>query len=658
MSLKITEFQSASSISGEELLAIVQGDENRKIDMDSAYPAKLFDTWQPDSALVLTSIPSVNNSWVPGWNSVTITPPNGISQVSDGATGDFSVSLGHSGAASGLQSIGINGEAIHNYSIAIGGNATKINSISIGANSTTRGDGDIVIGESSSTVGLSASEGAIAIGQYVRNTGASSMVIGSQGWNSTDNIAEIGLWSDDSPNTLTKRDAALRMYRTGQSVLSLQTGVSSAYISSSGDNGGEESDELFADSGSYSVREYEGGLHIDFSDGITDNTSQIVPAPINSLEDLYSLIGLVGGERYELPDGTIMRYRGALSDYQAQHIDAPTASHNGVELSGYYQPDSKGNYINTVTGSFIEDYGGVYYIWSTTEASGMEGFASDDYPATPAEVSGWTANSGSGTISADDVTSAPEMTESNWINKTSNTIVVTTNEAKNLLTDIADGVQIEVTQEASRIERFNPTVDGAPRSIVVKTDAIDALGQNYTGIYDYNSTTLSYFKREPNSSNQFIYYASGTWSLSADVSNPIKAPATPQSTFPADIIGDWNEVGGSEVVLADEVTAPPAATEKNWAILVGSHELIIREATGVGLVVDGANVNALTTTNIGWKRHGAKITIKNASGDLALEEYEGGFIGDFTSGVTLNTPYCIPVVPITSKSITLVHDLF
>ena len=177
-------------------------------------------------------------------------------------------------------------------------------------------------------------------------------------------------------------------------------------------------------------------------------------------------------------------------------------------------------------------------------------------------------------------------------------LLVADNDAKQLLTSLSDGQEVEVVGEAGRIERYNGDNAGLLTSLNVSDAGSPVTGitsADASGLYVWNG---SYFQSP--STGMYVQYLGGKWVIGA-MSPAFESDACASTVHPSDATG-WTAINGSTGTIADVtgVTALPEATESNWSTIVNTIELYgnVGYAT---ITINGVLIEPVNTDiRVGW----------------------------------------------------------
>tara|TARA_R110000772_G_scaffold74549_1_gene162284 strand:- start:1539 stop:2408 length:870 start_codon:yes stop_codon:yes gene_type:complete len=191
-------------------------------------------------------------------------------------------------------------------------------------------------------------------------------------------------------------------------------------------------------------------------------------------------------------------------------------------------------------------------------------------------------------------------------------LLVADNDAKQLLTNLSDGQEVEVTGEAGRIERYNGDNAGVLTPVRINhpvgtavyppnTLAIHNGTQDGKPTYTSADGTFSFYVQWSEFSSKWVMYTGGLdteWESTDDVATP-------------DLVTTWTAVSAEAIPLAPltsaMVIAAPAATESNWSDILSSAYVSFHNsglAMFADVVLDGVTYGDGTTTGIGWMREG------------------------------------------------------
>ena len=209
---------------------------------------------------------------------------------------------------------------------------------------------------------------------------------------------------------------------------------------------------------------------------------------------------------------------------------------------------------------------------------------------------------------------------------------VTDNDAKLALTGIADGQQVEITDEGKRLERY--TGDGARSAtqdfttVEVTVAGTDTAGDPYAVLYHWDASVDRFLGPD----GQYIKHNATRWQHFdvGDATN-IDAAAGAASVHPAD--ADW-----SSTIFDGEIFARPEATERNWHTLKNTVYLTVKDTGGNGpYEFNGVTVGWGATVGIGWVPVGELMIV-----DVAEMWRVDRINGDFsTQVVAYAPPHCL-----------------
>ena len=214
----------------------------------------------------------------------------------------------------------------------------------------------------------------------------------------------------------------------------------------------------------------------------------------------------------------------------------------------------------------------------------------------------------------------------------------TDNDAKLALTGLADGQQVEITDEGKRLERY--TGDGARSAtqdfttVEITAAGNDSAGDPYAALYHWDASADKFVGLN----GQKVYHDGTNWRHQDAITiASIHAAAGAASVHPAD--ADW-----SGTALDGEIFARPIATERNWHTLKNMVYLTVDENNWEDVVVNGVDVPQNTTVGIGWVPVGELIlanvgvsrkwVVQEINGDNSYQ-YEG--ISQSTHCLTIGT---------------------
>ena len=204
-------------------------------------------------------------------------------------------------------------------------------------------------------------------------------------------------------------------------------------------------------------------------------------------------------------------------------------------------------------------------------------------------------------------------------------LLVADNDAKQLLTSLSDGQEVEVTGEGGRIERYNGDNAGLLTSIRVN---------HPVGTTDYPPNTLAGYTNQsggkPNynegltgssvsiqwDSTKWIIYNSGLgieWESTEDVASP-------------DLVTTWTAVSAAAQALdpltSAMVTRAPEATESNWFAIKNTVYLTVsNDAYSGAFDFMGATIADGASVGIGWVF--VSEALPTTAGTLVLAQVEG-----------------------------------
>ena len=178
---------------------------------------------------------------------------------------------------------------------------------------------------------------------------------------------------------------------------------------------------------------------------------------------------------------------------------------------------------------------------------------------------------------------------------------VTDNDAKLALTGLADGQQVEITDEGKRLERYTGDDAGVYTSLEIVGDV--AYFDTGAGVYHWDPQENAFLHSGGGGSGGHLSVThNGTrWELNL-VSGPRSYAADSAATVhPADVPGAWTMTEDGETGTVDEVNALPEATERNWHTLKNTVYLTVYDADEYGpFEFNGVTVGNGSTVAIGW----------------------------------------------------------
>ena len=211
-------------------------------------------------------------------------------------------------------------------------------------------------------------------------------------------------------------------------------------------------------------------------------------------------------------------------------------------------------------------------------------------------------------------------------------LLVADNDAKQLLTNLSDGQEVEVTGEGGRIERFNG--DNAGSNFPFTSG-----GSFYIngGTYDNGGTqdlTSGNQLVVCNTANSAQYFSTDSWSITLNgvswylmtdatngngtankwalADNAFRGVAHFESLEDSDTVhpADATWVAIEQGLTVPTFTRAPEATESNWSAIKNTVELVVRDSGSNGtLFVNSVSVGVGETVNVGWVPVGGSIPI-------------------------------------------------
>ena len=194
---------------------------------------------------------------------------------------------------------------------------------------------------------------------------------------------------------------------------------------------------------------------------------------------------------------------------------------------------------------------------------------------------------------------------------------VTTNDSKLALTGLANGQEVEITNEGKRLERYTGDTAGLYTSIDIVGNATTAGVHGY-GVFHWEPTYgnfLSVYRSSPGTNFHAVTHDGTKWQLWLGTSLHSYAPNSAATVNPADVVGAWTFVGdGGGTGTVDEVNAVPIATERNWHTLKNTVYLTVKDDAGSGpYEFNGVTVGASATVAVGWVPVSELILVKGAA---------------------------------------------
>ena len=201
-------------------------------------------------------------------------------------------------------------------------------------------------------------------------------------------------------------------------------------------------------------------------------------------------------------------------------------------------------------------------------------------------------------------------------------LLVADNDAKQLLTSLSDGQEVEVTGEAGRIERYNGDNAGVLTPVRINhpvgtavyppnTLAIHNGTQDGKPTYTSADGTFSFYVQWSEFSSKWVMYTGGLdteWESTDDVATP-------------DLVTTWTAVSAEAIALAPltsaMVIAAPEATESNWSDILSSayvsfHNLNIAGSL-IEVVLNEVTYSWASTEGVGWMREGQILEASSSS---------------------------------------------
>ena len=202
-------------------------------------------------------------------------------------------------------------------------------------------------------------------------------------------------------------------------------------------------------------------------------------------------------------------------------------------------------------------------------------------------------------------------------------LLVADNDAKQLLTSLSDGQEVEVTGEAGRIERYNG--DNAGLATVF---SISSAGSPTSSVSDGESSlALTYsvgvsLDYEDSSGNAWVDYDGTRWTIGYQMYPFFRSAVCASSVHPADATG-WEAydagggIGLGTIADVTGVTALPEATESNWSDIISSAYVSFNNLNIAGslieVVLNEVTYSWASTEGVGWMREGQILEASSSS---------------------------------------------